>query len=357
MLDKKDAQWWILEAQKHPETAVDLIRTLAERLHFLDRQNEELRADLIALRRKGTSGDTTSQIETLQQRIQALEAALNSTATDRIALIYASNRIEANRAMTPLKQSGLGRPLATDARLLVARAGSSLLIVTAEARAFHVALGALPAPKEAAMTLGNPNDIAAILDAAAVEASRFLTLLTQRGFVYSVLAGNVLPAAKKGDSILRNRIPDDPIIAATASYNADLVVISKKGRWIRFPEKAIAGVGSAALELAAGDLAVGIIGLRNEAQVSFLAEDGRIFVRPSAELTARRAPGATGSILVKGVTLLAVTAAEHFAVTTTQGRVLTVSVADLPHKAHTESGAGLPMALNENEFPVALAAL
>jgi hypothetical protein len=97
MLDKKDAQWWVLEAQKHPESAVNLIRMLADRMAFLDRQNEELRGELITLRRKQHGGEASgAELQTLQQRIRELEGVLRQGQAGRRLLIYGPDRIEAN---------------------------------------------------------------------------------------------------------------------------------------------------------------------------------------------------------------------------------------------------------------------
>ena len=43
MIRKGDVQWWVLEAQKYPESAPIAIEFLSERLAELDTENEELR--------------------------------------------------------------------------------------------------------------------------------------------------------------------------------------------------------------------------------------------------------------------------------------------------------------------------
>src|SRR3954468_17108186 len=97
MLDKKDAQWWITEVQKHPESAVDLIRMLADRLAFLDRQNEELRGEMITLKRKQRSASGSgADLDAMQQRIRDLETALRQNTSELHVLVYAQDRIEVN---------------------------------------------------------------------------------------------------------------------------------------------------------------------------------------------------------------------------------------------------------------------
>lgn len=345
MIERKDAQSWIQEAQKNPESAVDLIRTLAERLMFLDKQNEELRAELIALRRQKitVAAPASGEFTALQKRIQELESALSDTGDVRRALLYARERIEANLPLQAALDSGIGRPLPIDLQLLICKPGSSLLIITEDARAFSVTLGDLPVPQDdAPAALGNPTNVAAILDPATFDGGRFIVLLSQRGYVYSLLLGTVVQTAKKGEKLLRNLIPDDPIVAAIPSYNADVIAISQKGRWTRFPEKAIAGVGSPALELPKGDIVAGIASLQTDTKITILTAEGKLFVRESSQLATKRMSGGPGGVLLKGFTVFGVTTAPEFLVLTRRGKLLSVTVADLPYRTQTDTGATIP---------------
>lgn len=342
MLDKKDVQWWVQEAQKHPEQAADIIRTLAERLSFLDKQNEELRAEVIALRRKQMATSASAELTALQQRIAELEAALSGTGVDRRVIVYTPDRIEANAPLDSLHATGIGRPQRAGVNLLVTRPGANLVVITADSRAFAMTAGALPIPKDAAAPFGNPDNVAAIVDAAAFETCRFLTLLTQRGFVYSVLVGVVTQAARRGELLLRNLIPDDPITAALPSTNADILAVSQKGRWTRFPEKSIAGVGSPTMELPKGDALAAVLPLSGDPVLTLITTDGRLFVRPSSGLVSRRAPGAVSGVLLKGVDVVGLTAAQQAVVLTSAGKLVLIDADDLPYRAQTDTGVPLP---------------
>lgn len=346
MLDKKDVQWWTLEAEKHPEAATDLIRMLADRLAFLDRQNEELRGELITLRRK-QRGDPSNDIGALQQRIQELEHVLRQGKTGQRLLVYARDRIEINQ---PVGDSdAIGRELPGDVALLPTDATAKLLIITDESQAFSVSMTDLPVPIDGPAMLGNPRNVAAILDQAVFERCRFLVLLSQNGYVYSLLVGTVNQVARRQEKLIRNLIPDDPIVAAVPSYNADLIAISQKGRWTRFPEKAIAGAGSLVMELPKGDVLAGIAPLRGETNLAFLSADGKVFVRASDDLAPRKAPGTSTGMPFKGQTMLGVTADDEMIILTRFGKLLTVRTAELPYKAQTESGAPLPgLAANDS---------
>lgn len=342
MLDKKDVQWWVLEAQKHPESATDLIRMLADRLAFLDKQNEELRGELIALRRNQRPEGSNAETAGLQERIRELELALRQGGTGQQLLVYAEDRIESIAPLKTTQPEGLGRALSDGVSMLVCYPAAKLLIITTESQVFSGSLSDLPVPQDGPAMLGNPRNVAAILDQAAFERCRFLTLLTRGGYVYSLLAGSVSTIAKRQDKLVRNMIPGDPVIAAIPSYNADLFAISQKGRWIRFPEKTIAGAGSLVMELPKGDAIAGIVPLNQDRDLIFLSTDGKLFVRPSHDLKNRRTPGTSGGMLFKSQTILGVAAANEIAILTRQGKVLTVRSSELPFKAQTETGAPLP---------------
>lgn len=356
MLDKKDAAWWMQEAQKHPDSAVDLIRTLADRLSFLDKQNEELRAELITLRRQriGASNVTHPEVSALQKRIQELESALTGTGVEQRVILYARERIEANQPLDQVRENGFGRTLPIDLSLLVTKPGANLLIITEDARAFSLTVGDLPVPTDAPASLGNPDNICAILDVASFENCRFLAVLTSRGYVYSLLMGTVMQAAKKGDKLIRNLIPDDPVVAVIPSHNADLFAISQKGRWTRFPEKSISGVGSAAMELPKGDIVAAIASLPEETTLCFLTSEGKLFLRNTSSLPNKRGPGASSGVLLKGVTVFGVTSHPDLTILTRRGKLLDIKVSDLAYRAQTDTGTPIP-GLAADDAPLSFA--
>src|SRR5258706_11604904 len=112
MLDKKDVQWWVLEAQKHPESATDLIRMLADRLVLLDKQNEELRGELIALRRNQRNQNADGDVTTLRQRIIELETALSKGRAELNVLVYGPDRIEVKAPFDDALKDGAAYGLA-----------------------------------------------------------------------------------------------------------------------------------------------------------------------------------------------------------------------------------------------------
>src|SRR5262249_22032520 len=101
------------------------------------------------------------------------------------------------------------------------------------------------------------------------------------------------------------------------------------------------GTGSLALELPKGDSLVGMVALSHDVDLMLISEDGRVYVRPTAELKARRV-GLQGGMLLKGQSLRGIAVGEELTVLTRLGKVIAIRAAELPFKAQTEAGAPLP---------------
>ncbi|HVO42236.1 MAG TPA: hypothetical protein VMT34_06425 [Aggregatilineales bacterium] len=352
MFQKKDVQWWISEVQQHPESAVDVVRTLGDRIAFLDRQNEELRAELIALKRSTRGGD----VESLKRRIVELENALRG-GTERRVVIYGRDRITFNATLSVAEQAGTSAPVSAGVCLLVCAPSAKLIAVGDDGRLYGMEYDALPLATDFPVMLGQPDNIAVILDAAIFERFRYLTVITRQGMIYSELGGAVTASARKGDKIIRGLRPGDTITNAVPSSNGDLFAISRKGRWIRFSEKVLTSAGAPVMKLPTDDSVFGVVPLSAEADLTFIAADGRAFVRSSArDFTARKAPGSPGGVLFRNITLVGAGVSDEIALLTERGRLLRIMVRELPFRAQTESGFLLP-GIEPGDSVIAVAAI
>jgi DNA gyrase/topoisomerase IV subunit A len=347
MLDKRDAGWWIAEVEKHPETAADLIRMLADRLAFLDKQNEELRAENIALRRRlrgeGESMPSGADVNVLQRRVQELETALRRGSAERRVIIHARDHILYNGEVT----GKLGSSAAFGgSRIAACVPAANLLIVTADSRAFSLTLADLPTTEAGPAPLGTPHDVAGIIDKTAFERARFLLLVSQRGVVYSLLAGSAINTAAKQEKLLRNLIPDDPITLALPAHNHDLFAVTARGRWTRFPERAIAPTGSSIIDLQRGDSLAGLVSLPPEStELIIVTAENRLFVRPASSFPARKAPGSAAGMLgaeFKGQTVMGAAVGADLILLTARGEVFGVSTGKYREAARSSAGIGVP---------------
>ena len=146
MIRKSDVQWWVLEAQKHPESAATIVEQLAERLIELDRENERLRDQLIRLQRRAPATANRAEVTTLQRRVKELQSRLGSASSTEPALIFLSERLQSARL--PLSQvrqmADQGRPVLNQQALLafkcllLASPHQELLLLTNQGRGFRL---------------------------------------------------------------------------------------------------------------------------------------------------------------------------------------------------------------------------
>lgn len=343
MLDKKDAQWWIDEVQKHPEHASDLVRALADRLAFLDQQNEELRGEVITLKRRTRTGVSNGDEEALRRRIQSLEAALKRGGiSDSALMFYAPDRIE--RLIPASAWAQTAYVASPEVRFLRCEAAMQLYIITAESRVFAMDFEDLPLPQDGkAASLGNPNNVAVMVDQGSFQRARFGVLRTQNGYVYHALAGALAAAGARGEKLIRTLIPGDPIVDLLPAFNGDLFGVSVQGRWTRFPERAIAGSGSQVMSLPKNDSLLALIPLESDSVTVYLVgAEGRLWARPATSFSARKAPGVSAG-QIKGVNpLLGAGTGSTLHILSRQGKIHEIGLERLREAASTEQGIGLP---------------
>ncbi len=344
MLDKKDVQWWTLEAQQHPEKATDLIRLLAERLAFVDRQNEELRAELITLKRKGQSIVASPEVGNLQRRVQELEQTIKQGGNGaQHLLFYEKGRLLASKGLNAATDEGIGA-INTNGlpRLLIAAANARLYAISADSRIFAINLKDLPQPEEQPITLDAPRDVIAFLDQSEFETLRYVVLVTQNGYAYSILAATLARLAAKQEKLIRNLIPGDPVIGAFSTNNVDLFAISRHGRWTRFAERTLGGSGSPLFELPKNDRFAALTWLGDQKTIYFLSSDGRLIARPASDLPARRAPGKASNSLFADREFIAAGTGTTLFTMTNSGKLLKTDLRNLPARVEGENGYALP---------------
>ncbi len=154
MIRKSDLQWWLQEARKDPASAAAIIEELAGRLEELDRENEQLRDELVRLQTANSAGPVpaSEELNALQAKVSTLQTILEGQASTEAAVVLISNQLQAARL--PLSQVRLrlrdGRPAldrsaAMSLRcMLLARPQNDLLLLTSQGRAIRLMLHKVP---------------------------------------------------------------------------------------------------------------------------------------------------------------------------------------------------------------------
>jgi DNA gyrase subunit A len=179
---------------------------------------------------------------------------------------------------------------------------------------------------------------------------KVLVFATRRGTVKrtalsefsNARAGGMIAAGvQEGDQILEVVVSDD---------RADVMLLSREGRAIRFPEKEVPVMGRSArgvkgIGLRGEDEVVGIVLIRRDAAVLTVSEGGWGKRTPLAEFPLQKRGGLGTVVSASGgsgetvVSALEVVAGDEVTVVTAGGSVTTVGAADVPEQGRRTRGA------------------
>lgn len=355
MIRPSDIQWWLLEARKHPESALTIIEELAKRLTELDQENERLRNDIVRLGQRPPTTAPSEEIKTLQRRLETLQSLLEGEASSEPCLVLLSERLQSARL--PLSQARqlahqdqplLGRRDLLNLRcLLLVRPHEELLLLTNHGRGLKTPLTDIPLlPAEATWPTTEGQGLAdteRLTAALAVgEPPRFWTVATRRGYVQRFVRVAFDRQLIQGEPIVRSPLRHDAPVAIVDGDRGDLLLITRWGQSVRFSQRAIESQGSIALNLDDDDQVVAALALPADAEILIVTASGYAIRRDSAGIPAKTRPGGPGRVTIQSHDVLAVlpyTPEAHLLYLTYSGRVVSVSTADLP--AQERSGKGV----------------
>ena len=320
MIRKGDVQWWVLESKKHPESAPDLIQKLAERLTELDAKNEELRDEIIRLQRQTpTTGEDSETVSELRRKVTMLQALLDGEAAEEPAVMLISERLDAARVPIPRvrRLSRDGTPLLSGQSslrvrsLLLTRPHEELLLLTNQAHGFQITASDVPLLVEegAWPPFDGPQiEKGEWLTAAASagQPPRFWTLVTRRGFVLQQIRIGFDRDVKAGQQLVESPFRRDVPVAMVSGDEGDLLVLTRWGKYVRFPQRAIPPNGTPALELDPDDEVVAALPLAKESEIMVATASGHVMRRETAQLSAQAKPGQAGRTLIQAFDALAV---------------------------------------------------
>jgi DNA gyrase/topoisomerase IV subunit A len=362
MIRESDIQWWILEAQKHPESGPAIIEELAKRLVELDAENEQLRAELLRLRQRTPATGAAPRIDALQHKVETLQDLLKTQASGESSLVMLSDRLQAlripvSRAHELAQQDRpvLGpRAVLSLYRIVHAGPGDELLMLTSQGRAFRRLLADIPLVDDKGRWPAPPEDVIESGESLAAVTStstppRLWTIVTRRGYVERFVRAGIEINIANGEPVLRNVARHDEPVAITQGDRGDLVLITQWGQAVRFAQQAIETQGSIALDLESDDRVIGALTMGDDAGLSatdvlIVTASGYGMRREDAHLPTRSRPGGTGKALIQARDVLAVfglppeqSKAQLLFVTYT-GKLAFVPAADIP--LHERLGKG-----------------
>lgn len=355
MIRKSDIQWWLLEANKHPESAPLIIEELARRLVELDTENERLRTEILRLRRRSARATSGTEMETLQRRVQTLTDLLQHHDAQGTALVLlgeglAAARMTLSSALDRAQQHGqaLHQQAALQFRsALLVQPGDDLLALTTHGRGLWLLpadLPALPAdgnwPAAAHSDLKPGEQVAVIVSVR--DRPRFWTIVTRRGYVQRFVRVAFDQKLAQGHQLVQSPVHNDEPAAIVDGDHGELLLVSRWGQALLFSQRTIEPQGSVAMDLEPGDEIAAALALSTDGEIVLATASGYASRRDTASLAARTKLSAPGRSLIQAhdvIALFPYTPRSRLLYLAFSGRLASASLSGLPQQDRAGKGA------------------
>jgi DNA gyrase/topoisomerase IV subunit A len=313
MIHPDDVAAWIAQVRQQPEAAPAIIEALAKRLVELDKQNEALRDELVRQSRSPTPVSDEGRVAELTRRVQKLERELRAPGEVFLSLMVFSLDGRAARLALPNADAWRARENSTLAashlrprHLTISAAEDDLLLFTNKGRAMRVDVASIEPEEAPANYLSLIPDVRFDLDESLSivlplpSAFGQLTLISRKGYARSFRRAEV-------DSLLERRLPlhsspvpgDYPAHALLSDGDGSLLVATRAGKGVRFPERAIGVQSAPAIKLDRGDVIVGAAVVSDETTLLLVGGDGVAARREMVGFGAHSTAGNRGKILTR----------------------------------------------------------
>jgi len=317
MIRKSDIQWWVQEIRKDPAVAPLIIEELANRLAELDQENEELRGELIKLRAGDVGASSSKQVSQLQERVETLQTIVDGQASTETAVVLISDQgqtarlpISQIRLRLRHQQVALKRTAMLSLRCMVlARPQDDVLLVTTRGRGIKLLLHKIPFLVEAtswpaseiALEAGERISTAAVLG----ERPRFWSVVTRRGFVQQFLHAHLDRLVKGGQPLINKLERNDEPIAVVSGDKGDLLLLTRWGKAVRFPQYLVGNQGVTGIQLEPDDEVAAALPLASDTEMLALTAAGFVLRRESKQFKRQAKPGASGKPFIQAFDTLA----------------------------------------------------
>ncbi len=353
-----DLTWLTNEARNDPATAQQIVEAFAERVQTLQRQTDELRADNALLKRSGGQQTTVEQVQRLKANLRDMRnlAVRKGLDQDVISMVSFMGHGVQLAAPAPMEQTltvvtSPEEPVSTlkpicltggtwFGSLMAVTSNMRLSLVNGLSLRYSAMLDWHDARPIMGLGLGRAERVEAICSLDELRPPHDMILVTRQGWVRVMSWSHIETMALSGQSMTLPGTGDTPVWLGPGDADGDLLLLTRAGRWTRFPIGMMPSIGCAGISLEQGDDVVCAVVLdkHNPAgAVWFVSADGAVFAIASAGLPAHKKPGAKSTAVARKYVGLAC-----FAVTTrkTEFAALLSNAGDL----HVVSMKGLPIA-------------
>lgn len=355
MIHPDDVAAWIAQVRQNPEAAPGIIEALAARLIELDKQNEALRDELVRLSRSREAVADEGRVAALARRVEALERELGKTEETARSLVVFTLDGRGARLPLPDAEAWQGRAdqslVASHLRarhLLIAADDDQLLLFTDKGRAVRVNVADVGPAEVPVGYLSLLPDLMLDLDESVSVVIPLpvtfdqLMLITRKGYARSFRCAEV-------DSLLERKLllhsspveGDYPAFALLGDGKSELLIATRMGKGVRFPERIIGVQSTPAINLDRGDVVAGAAIVDDGTTVVLLAADGTAARREISGFGAHATAGNRGKILARIGEVVAaapVNADDVLLLLTAAGKLMALVAARVPSGPGASSG-------------------
>jgi DNA gyrase/topoisomerase IV subunit A len=375
MIHPDDVAAWIAQVRQHPEAAPEIIQALAERLLELDAQNEALRDEVIRLGHGSAARDDES-VATLTQRVQALERQLERGGLGPpeevpLALVVSTLDGRGARLSLPDGQVGQGRSgldfAASHLRprhLLIAPEEGVLLLLTNKGRAVRIQISDVDSAEPPISYLSLLPDLRLDLDESVTaicpltDSFDRMTLITRKGYARSFRRAEVESFLERKLALHSSPVAGDyPAFAVLSDGVGELVIATRMGKGVRFPENAVGVQSKPGINLDRGDVVAGAAVVSDDTTLVIVGDAGEAARREMGGFAGHATAGNRGKILTRiedVAAVAAVNSGDRLWLVTATGRLHSVRATHVPSGPGISRGKRM-LSLEEEDRLVALA--
>ena len=355
-LIERDLTWLTAEARNDADTAQQIIEALAERVQTLQRQADELRAETALLKRTGGQQTSIEQVSRLKTSLRDLRSLAERKGLNRdvISMVAFSGHGVQLAAPAPLEQTltvltSPDEPIDALKPLYLASGTwfGSLLAVTSNVR-FAIVNGLSlrysdkldwrDARAISGLGLARAERVEAVCALDDLHPPRALLLVTRQGWLRVMSWSHAETILLSGQSMTLPGTGDSPVWIGPCDTDADILLLTRNGRWTRFPVGMVPSIGCSGVALDQDDdVAAAVVLSRQNAPTAvwFIGSDGSLFALSTEGLAPHKKPGAKPAPLSRrfpGLACYGVTAhkKELVALLSNQGDLHIVSMKGLP---------------------------
>jgi len=355
MIHSDDVAAWIAQVRQNPEAAPSIIGALAARLVELDNQNEALRDELVRQSRTQQPVVDKDRSAELARRVEALERQLAQPSEPAHALLICTLDGRGARMNLPSANDWQQRSDATlvanhlrPRRLLIAAEDDELLILTDKGRALRVKASDVDYAEAPVTYLSLlPGFVLELDESISVitplsPSFEQLTLITRKGYARSFRRPEVYSLLNRGLPLHSSPIVGDyPAFVVFGDGKGELLIATRLGKGVRFPERQVGVQSKPAINLDRGDVVVGAAIVSDEMGLALVGTGGAAARRDMEGFGAHPTAGNRGKILTRIGDLVGaapVNSKDVLWLLTNAGALLTIPTSSVPTGPGASSG-------------------